>query len=84
MMSLMPNMKNTYNLKCDVNVKIKNIRIRLFRVSAFDVYFTNFLNKVACKLKKSQPNLASKSDTATKTCPMLKRTHLISRLDANV
>ena len=26
---------------------------------------TNFTNKVACKLKKSQPNRVSKSDTAT-------------------
>ena len=34
------------NVKCDVNVKIKNIRTRLFRVSVFDVQFTNFTHKV--------------------------------------
>ena len=37
-----------------VNVKIQNIRTRLFRVSVFEVCFTNFTNNVACQLKRSQ------------------------------
>ena len=61
MVDLMANMKNTLNEKCDVNVKIKNIRASLFRVSVFDVKLINFLNRLACKLTNSQPNLASKS-----------------------
>ena len=46
-------------MKRNVNVKIKNIINRRFRVRVFDVYFTNFLNKVVCKFKKIQQNLAS-------------------------
>ena len=50
-----------------------------------DVYLIiNFINKEACKLKRSQPNLVSKSDSATKTDPTLKKKHLTSRLDVNV
>ena len=37
----------------------------IFLVSVFGVYLTNFTNKVVCKLKKYQLNLAWKSDTAT-------------------
>ena len=65
---------NPENVKCDVNVKIKT-----FRVSVFEVCFTNFTNQLACKLRKSQQNLVSKSDIATKTCPTLKKMHLTLR-----
>ena len=45
------------------------------RFRADDIFYfefhTSFINKVVCKLKKSQQNLVSKSDTATKTGPML-------------
>ena len=40
------------HIKCIINVKIKNIRTRLFHVSVFNVCFTNFIHEVACKLKK--------------------------------
>ena len=80
----MANMKNDNNVKRDVNVKLKNIRTRRFRVSVVDACFTNFTHEIACKLKKIQQNLVSKSDAATKTGPTLKRMHLMSRLGVNV
>ena len=61
------------NVKYDVNVKIKNIRTRPFPVSVSEVCFTNFTHKVSCKLKKIQQNFISKSDTAIKTGPTLKK-----------
>ena len=57
MIRLMANMKNTQKRKMRRNF-----------LSVFDVYLTNFTNEVACKLKKNQPNLALKSDTATQAC----------------
>ena len=68
MIDLMAKMKTHKNVKCDVNVKIKNIRTRLFREVE----------------KKSQQNLVSKSDTATKTDLTLKKTYLTSCLGVNV
>ena len=53
--------------------KKKNFRPRCFLVSVFDVYWTNVTNKVACKLKKNQPNIALKSGTVTKAYKRLKR-----------
>ena len=38
----------------------------MYDVSVSYDYLTNSINKVACKLKKSQLNRVSKSDTATK------------------
>ena len=46
-MVLMANMKNDNNVKRDVNVKLKNIRTRRFRVSVVDACFTNFTHEIA-------------------------------------
>ena len=61
------------------------------RVGVFDVCFTNFTHKVACKLKKKKKKkkklkkISSQNlNTATKTCPTLNKTHLTPCLAVNV
>ena len=68
---------------CHVNIKLMKIRTGRFRVSVSDVYFTHYINKVACNLKKSQPNRVSKTNTAKQNRFGSKTKHLTSRLGAN-
>ena len=85
----MKNMKKTRkNVKYDVNVKIKNTITRFFRISVFDVCFTNFINKAACYLKKikiissatKQAQRLKDAYNVTLWCECLKNGTLISNL----